>query len=62
MWQRKGMGERSDRDAWALLLVAIWPMLVYANSLNNPFHYDDIHSIVENPHIRQLANIPLYLQ
>ena len=60
MWQRKRMAERSGRDVWELLLVAILPVLVYANSLNNPFHYDDIHSIVENVHIRRLANIPLF--
>ena len=28
--------------------------LVYANSLNGDFIYDDIHSIVQNPDIRSL--------
>ena len=34
--------------------------LVYAGSLHHPFQYDDIHSIVENPHIRSLGNIPAF--
>lgn len=32
-------------------------MAVYANTLNNSFHYDDLHMIVENPHIKDLANV-----
>ena len=34
--------------------------LTYANSLDNGFHYDDAHSIVDNGHIRSLANIPRF--
>ena len=45
--------------ASGLLLVATVG-LVYANSLVNSFQYDDRHSIVENPHIRSLGNIPLF--
>ena len=46
---------------WVGLLVLVLPVvLAYGNSLGNPFHYDDGHSIVENPHIRQLANIPAF--
>ena len=30
------------------------------NSLGNPFHYDDSHSIVNNLHIRDLGNIPAF--
>jgi protein O-mannosyl-transferase len=43
-----------------LALLILLPLLVYSNSLFTPFHYDDFHSIVENPHIRRLANIPLF--
>jgi len=35
-------------------------MIVYLNSLTNPFHYDDSHSIVDNPHVRSLGNIPSF--
>jgi protein O-mannosyl-transferase len=43
----------------AALLVAL-TMAVYANSLENGFHYDDTHSIVNNPSLRHLNNIPVY--
>ena len=29
----------------------------YLNTLDNSFHYDDFHSVVNNPHIRALGNI-----
>ena len=52
---------RMPTAGWRLwLLLAIPPVLVYANSLHNPFHYDDAHSIVDNEHIRDLSNIPQY--
>lgn len=41
-----------------LLLVAA----VYAGSLSNGFHLDDFHSIVNNPHIRQLADVPTFFR
>ncbi len=33
---------------------------LYASALNNPFHFDDLHSIQYNPHIRSLTNIPTF--
>lgn len=41
-------------------VIAIAVVLVYANSLGGSFHYDDLHSIVENPHIRSLSGIPSF--
>ena len=41
-------------------LVVVLLFLTYANSLDNDFHYDDYHSIVQNRHIRSLANIPQF--
>lgn len=35
-------------------------LLTYGTSFTNSFHYDDAHSIVENPHIRTVRNIPAY--
>ena len=32
--------------------------VVYQASFTNGFHYDDFHSIVENPHIRSLGRLP----
>ena len=49
----------SRRDASALL-IACAVVVVYANSLDNAFQYDDRHSIVENPHLRALDNIPAF--
>src|SRR3989304_454254 len=33
---------------------------VYFNSLDNGFHFDDSHHIVNNKHIRSLKNIPRF--
>ena len=48
---------RTWTGAGALLLVCL---LGYANSLSGSFHYDDFHSIVDNPHIRTLRNAPAF--
>jgi Tfp pilus assembly protein PilF len=40
------------RNYLILLLIIILPALLYANALSNSFHYDDLHTIVNNPHIR----------
>ena len=54
------MGDFSAREAGGRLLLLLLPVLVYANSLQNPFHYDDAHSIVDNPHIRDLGKVPAF--
>lgn len=41
----------------SLLLVC----LAYANHWQNVFHFDDEHTIVQNPNIRQLSNLPRLL-
>ena len=33
---------------------------LYYSSVDNSFQYDDKHSIVENPHIRSLGNVPMF--
>lgn len=35
-------------------------LAAYANHFNNGFHFDDLHTIVDNPHLRSLANIPSF--
>jgi tetratricopeptide (TPR) repeat protein len=42
----------------ALLLLAV--LASYANSFENSFHFDDFHTIVENPAIRSLHNVPRF--
>ena len=34
--------------------------LLYGQSLSGAFHYDDHHSIVDNPHVRDWRNIPAF--
>jgi hypothetical protein len=50
-----------NRLVQVLALVAL-VFTVYANTLWNNFHYDDSHSLLENPHIRTLANIPRFFK
>ena len=45
---------------WSGASIGVLALLVYAGSLDNAFQYDDLHSIVENPHIRSLSNIPAF--
>lgn len=40
------------RESLALILMAMVVALCYANTFSNPFVFDDIPNIVENPHIR----------
>ena len=44
----------------SVLFLCIVCIGTYANSVNNQFHYDDEHSIVNNYHIRDLGNIGSY--
>ena len=41
-------------------LIALVCGLCYINFGGGAFHYDDFHSLVENPHIRSLANLPAF--
>ncbi len=49
-----------------LLLCAILLLLavtaVYSNHFHNGFHFDDDHSVVDNPYIRDLKNVPLFFK
>ena len=49
------MNSRMGAPIVGILLVAA---LSYVNSVQGSFHYDDYHSIVDNPSIRTLASIP----
>jgi len=48
------------RSRYLLLVALAAPLLVYANSWQSPFHYDDRHAIADNPHIRTLRNLPAF--
>jgi len=42
----------------ALALLAV--SLAYANSFENGFHFDDFHTVVDNPAVRSLRNVPRF--
>src|SRR3972149_7887941 len=50
------------RNLLAFLLISILSGIVYANSLNNAFHFDDQHYVVRNTYIRKIQNIPAFFQ
>ena len=47
-------------DKWVFVLafffVFLAVILTYSNHWNNGFHFDDFHTIIDNPHIRSLGN------
>ena len=46
------------KHALCLLFLAV--LLAYSNSFNNSFHFDDFHTITDNPAVRSLSNIPTF--
>lgn len=50
----------ANRRGWALALILICGLLSFHNVLGHGFHFDDEHSIIENPHVRSLANVPRF--
>lgn len=50
------------KNNWSVLvLFSVLAILLYFNSLTNPFHFDDYHHIVNNPSLRELKSIPRYI-
>jgi Tfp pilus assembly protein PilF len=45
------------RTYFHLLIIAILGLIVYSNTLNTPFYYDDNYNIVENYKLRDLDNL-----
>ena len=43
-----------------LALVVVMAVGAFWNSLDNGFHFDDEHSLTENPHIRDIGNVPRF--
>ena len=44
----------------AAVLAVAAVILVYSNHFRNEFHFDDFHTITNNPHIRDLRNLPRF--
>ena len=51
-------GARRVRLWAALLFVAL--LAAYGNSFENAFHFDDVHTITDNPAVRSLRNVPRF--
>lgn len=50
---------RSRQSLWfAAIILAV--CIVYSNSFQNSFHFDDSHTVVKNPYIRSLSNLPRF--
>jgi tetratricopeptide (TPR) repeat protein len=49
---------RNKRILLPVLLLAV--CCAYANSFQNSFHLDDFHTIVDNPAVRSLRNVPRF--
>ncbi len=56
--RRSHPAERTFRLFAILLLAAV--IAAYANHFFNGFHFDDVHTIVNNAYIRSLRNIPRF--
>ncbi|WP_378183137.1 tetratricopeptide repeat protein [Aquimarina sp. SS2-1] len=46
------------KTLYFLIIMVIVTTITYLNHFDNAFHFDDMHTIVENPNIRSLKNIP----
>src|ERR1700730_5636209 len=51
---------RETRTIFWLCNLLLLVLLVYSNHFHNEFHFDDSHTIVDNPYIRELRNIPRF--
>lgn len=56
------MGEKQKQISYwvGVLCACLLAFFAYANALENPFHYDDFHSIVDNENIRSIRSIPSF--
>jgi Flp pilus assembly protein TadD len=48
------VSSRSARFGWLAILAAAFSALVYVNALNNPFVYDDLRTVLNNPSIEDV--------
>ena len=51
---------RKTKLGFALAVVAI--CVAYSNSFQNAFRFDDFHTVVDNPAIRSLRNVPRFFK
>jgi tetratricopeptide (TPR) repeat protein len=55
------MPDRTPRNALAIFgAIAVFVTIVYSRHFVNEFHFDDSHTIVQNPYIRDVHNVPRF--
>ena len=54
----KALSQRQLAIAFALLIALV--AIIYSNHFHNGFHFDDDHTVVHNPYIRDLNNASLF--
>ena len=42
----------NNNSLWVAVFITLWSILIYSNSLNSSFHYDDYRNIINNPDIK----------
>ena len=52
-----GVAGAPARLGWRVILIAVVSVVVYSNSLGNPFVFDDNITLANNPQIRSFANV-----
>lgn len=48
------------KPAILFLCLAVFVTLLYWNHFGNAFHFDDFHTVVQNPYVRSLENVPRF--
>ena len=51
-----------NKNALLLLAILVAVCATYANHFQNGFHFDDFHTVTDNPYIRDLRNIPRFFR
>lgn len=57
MGTRDALGGKTGAHVPALLFLALLPALLYFNSLNNSFHYDDSFYILNNAYVHEISRV-----
>jgi len=51
---------QAHRTKIALVVLLLLVLLVYSRHFHNEFHFDDVHTVLQNPYIRDLHKIPQF--
>jgi Flp pilus assembly protein TadD len=61
-WASQALAPAHARRTLAIVVASVVALglAAYSNSFGNPFQFDDLHSIVDNPYVRSLKHVPTY--